>query len=217
MGAGLLASLPALRAENTPTRQPLALFPMEFKNWRGAPRTLDTELVNSMGFTDYLLADYTDYTNDAAVGRPLNFYVAYYASQHAGAHPHSPQFCIPGGGWTIASQSIVALPFNEGASIDVNRVIIEKHDVRQVVYYWFEERGRHIAREDALRYYAIKDAILDNRSDGALVRIVVTIYNGDEVAADSIVRKFVADTGPLIQSYVPGATSQASRIHQVRN
>lgn len=200
-GAGLLASLPAVRAEIIPQRQPLALFPMEYRIWRGVPHVLDGELANSMGFTDYLLADYVDST----VGSSLNFYVAYYASQHAGAHPHSPQFCIPGGGWTIVSQSIVPLPFKEGgSSIDVNRVIIEKGDVKQVVYYWFEERGRHVANENALRYYAVRDAIIENRSDGALIRIVATIHNGEDAKADSVVKKFVADIGPMIESYIPG-------------
>lgn len=207
-GAGFLAALPAVRADIIPTRQPLALFPMEYKIWRGVPHVLDGEQANSTGFTDYLLADYVDPT----VGRSLNFYVAYYASQHAGAHPHSPQFCIPGGGWTIASQSVVALPFGKGVSIDVNRVIIEKRDVKQVVYYWFEERGRHIANENALRYYAIRDAILENRSDGALVRIVATIHNGEDAKADAVVRNFVADVGPMIESYVPGRISGGPRV-----
>ncbi|KJC36488.1 VPLPA-CTERM-specific exosortase XrtD [Bradyrhizobium sp. LTSP857] len=207
-GAGLLASLPAVRAEIMPTRQPLALFPMEYKIWRGVPHVLDGDLADSMGFTDYLLADYVDPT----VGLSLNFYVAYYASQHAGAHPHSPQFCIPGGGWTITSQSVVELPFNEGVSIDVNRAIIEKRDVKQVVYYWFEERGRHIANENALRYYAIRDAIVENRSDGALIRIVATIHNGEDAKADAVVKKFVADIGPMIESYVPSRMSREPGI-----
>jgi exosortase D (VPLPA-CTERM-specific) len=205
MGAGFVASLPALRAEVIPPRQPLALFPMDFKDWRGVPRTLDGELVNSMGFTDYLLADYT---NQLTAGSALNFYIAYYASQHAGMHPHSPKLCIPGGGWTIISQSTIALPLNDGWSIDANRVVIEKRGVRQIVYYWFEERGRHIAREDALRYYALRDALVDNRTDGALIRIVAPVYGGDEATADSLARKLVTDTGPYINSFVPGQIAQ---------
>jgi exosortase D (VPLPA-CTERM-specific) len=204
-GTGIVASLPALRAEVIPPRQPLALFPMEFKDWRGVPHTLDSELVNSMGFTDYVLADYT---NEAGAGGPLNFYIAYYASQHAGIHPHSPQLCIPGGGWTIINQSIIALPSTNGGAIDANRIVIEKKGVKQIVYYWFEERGRHIAREGSLRYYALRDAIVDNRTDGALIRIVAPIYAGDEASADLMAGKLVADTGAFIQSYVPGQTSR---------
>ena len=204
-GTSVVASLSVLRAEVIPQRQPLALFPMEFKGWRGVPNTLDRELAGSMGLTDYLLADYT---NETGTGGSLNFYIAYYASQHAGIHPHSPQLCIPGGGWTIVNQSITALPLANGGSFDANRVVIEKQGVKQIVYYWFEERGRHIAREDSLRYYALRDALVDNRTDGALIRVVAPIYAGDEAAADSMARKLLGDAGAFIQTYVPGEISQ---------
>jgi len=205
VGSGIVASFPGVRPEVVPRREPLALFPMEFKDWRGVPHTLDGELLNSIGLTDYLLADYT---NGAGAGGPLNFYIAYYASQHAGIHPHSPQLCIPGGGWSIINKSIIALPLTSGGSIDANRIVIEKRGLRQIVYYWFQERGRHIVREDALRYYALRDALVDNRTDGALIRIVAPINAGDEATADSMAAKLVADTSVFIESYVPGQISQ---------
>jgi EpsI family protein len=100
------------------------------------------------------------------------------------------------------------MPLLDGESIPVNRVIIEKQDVRQVVYYWFEERGRHVASESSLKYYALRDALLDNRSDGALIRVVIPLNTAqDETAADSMARKLIADAGPLLQSYVPGLHS----------
>jgi exosortase D (VPLPA-CTERM-specific) len=203
-GTSVIASLPALRSEVIPQRQPMALFPMEFNGWRGVPHPLDGGLVNFVGFTDYVLADYT---NETSPGAPLNFYIAYYASQHSGIHPHNPQLCIPGGGWTIINQSTIALPYTGGGSIDANRFVIEKRGVRQIVYYWFEERGRHIARDDALRYYAIRDALVDRRTDGAIIRIVAPIHDGDEAFADSMARRLVADASPFIQTYVPGQIS----------
>jgi EpsI family protein len=202
IGTSLVASLP-VRTEIVPKRQPLALFPLEFKGWHGIPQALDSESLNALGLTDYLVADYNA---EASPGGPLNFYVAYYASQRAGLHAHSPQLCIPGGGWSIISQSLVTMPWISDGSISVNRVVIEKRGVRQIVYYWFEERGRHIAEEGALKYYALKDALIDNRSDGALIRIVAPIYAGDEATADSMAEKLAADTSAFVESYVPGRT-----------
>ena len=49
-----------------------------------------------LGLTDYILSDYAKRD-----GRPVNFYVAYYASQRTGLSPHSPSVCIPGNGWQI--------------------------------------------------------------------------------------------------------------------
>ncbi|HXM34859.1 MAG TPA: VPLPA-CTERM-specific exosortase XrtD [Pyrinomonadaceae bacterium] len=204
VGTSLVAGLP-VRTEFIPQRQPLALFPMEFEGWHGIPQTLDGESLDALGLTDYLLADFT---NEASSPGPLNFYIAYYASQRAGIHAHSPQLCIPGGGWSIISQSIIAMPLPTGGLIDANRVVIEKRGTRQIVYYWFEERGRHIAKEGALKYYALKDALVDNRSDGALIRIVAPIHGEDEAAADSMARKFVGKASALLQSFVPGQISQ---------
>jgi exosortase D (VPLPA-CTERM-specific) len=200
-----LVAIPPIRTELVPQRQPLALFPMEFKGWHGIPQTLDSAYLDTLELTDYLLADYT---NDANAGSPLNFYIAYYASQRGAVHAHTPQLCMPGGGWSILSQSIITVPLTNGESISANRVVIEKKAVRQIVYYWFEERGRHITNENAVKYYALKDAIVANRTDGALVRIVTPIVAGDEATADSMAGKMVADTSGLLQSFLPGQTAQ---------
>jgi exosortase D (VPLPA-CTERM-specific) len=203
VGTGAVASLPT-RTEIIPQRQPLALFPMELKDWHGTPQTLDGESLNALGLTDYLVADYTD---AAAGSGPLSLYIAYYASQRAGIHAHSPQLCIPGGGWSIINQAIISMPLPTG-HLDANRVVIEKRGTRQIVYYWFEERGRHIAQEGELKYYALKDALVDNRSDGALIRVVTPIYGGNEAAADSMAKKFVGEADGLLQSFVPGRILQ---------
>jgi EpsI family protein len=115
---------------------------------------------------------------------------------------------MPGGGWGILGQSITTVPLTDGGSISANRVVIEKRGVRQIVYYWFEERGRHIAEESAGKYYALKDGLFANRSDGALIRIVAPITTGDEATADSLARKMVADTSAHLQSFVPGQIAQ---------
>jgi exosortase D (VPLPA-CTERM-specific) len=204
LGTSLVTSLPA-RTEVIPLRQPLALFPMDFKGWRGISQTLDPDSLETLGPTDYLLADYT---SEAGAGVPLNFYIAYYSSQRVGKLPHSPQLCLPGGGWSIISQSIVNIPLTDGGSIDANRVIIEKRETRQVMYYWFEERGRHIASGSSLKYYALRDALIDNRTDGALVRIVSPIHVNDEAKADLMAAKLVVDASALLPSYIPGKVAQ---------
>ena len=200
VGTSVVANFP-VRTEIVPQRLPLALFPMEFEGWRGIPQPLDSDSLNVLGLTDYVLANYT---NPSGTDVPLNLYIAYYASQRSGIHAHSPQLCIPGGGWNIVGQSIVTLASTNSGPIPANRVIIEKQGVRQIVYYWFEERGRHIAEEGALKYYALRDALIDNRTDGALIRIVAPVSGGDEGAADAMAEKLMSDASSFLQSYVPG-------------
>ena len=99
------------------------------------------------------------------------------------------------------------MPLATGGSVEANRVVIEKRGARQIVYYWFEERGRHLANEGTLKYYALRDALVDNRTDGALIRIVIPTYGGNEAAADALATKFAKDATALLQSFVPGHIS----------
>ena len=48
-----------------------------------------------------------------------------------------------------------------------------------MVYYWFDERGRKIADEFLAKWYLFADAIVVNRTDGALVRLTTQIYDGE--------------------------------------
>jgi exosortase D (VPLPA-CTERM-specific) len=198
-GGGLAIAAMPERTEIVPDRRPLSLFPMELGDWNGTPRIMETEFLDMLRLTDYVLADYSR----PGVGAPVNFYVAYYESQKFGIQSHSPQQCIPGGGWNILNQSLTTIPAADGTSIPVQRVLIERQGIRQVAYFWFDERGRSMTNEFQLRYYAIHDAIFRARSDGALIRLVTPVVDGDEGAADRRLQEFVSNVSGIIGKYVP--------------
>ena len=94
------------------------------------------------------------------------------------SQPHSPIDCIPGSGWQITKFERTSYTDN-GAKFPLNRVIIERNSTRQLVYYWFDERGRKIANEYLAKWYLHADAIVMNRTDGALVRLITQIHDGE--------------------------------------
>ena len=198
-GALIVSTLPA-RVEIVPDRRPLALFPMSLGEWSGSPQSLDPLVLGSLGLTDYVLADFT---SQAAVGRPVNFYIAYYASQRLGTQVHSPRLCIPGGGWDVVSQSTVDVVRPDGTTSPADRVVIQKGDVRQIVYYWFEERGRRLTSETEIKVFALVDAMKRNRSDGALVRLVVPVTGADDAQADRTLRDFIDMADPALSKFLP--------------
>ena len=198
LGAVGLAALPN-RTEVIPARQPLSLFPMEVDSWVGTPQVMGSEFLDMLQLTDYVLADYQRPGTDT----PVNFYVAYYESQKFGIQSHSPQQCIPGGGWNIQEQSIIQVQAADGSLIPVNRVKIERQGVTQIAYFWFDERGRSMTNDLQLRYYAIHDALLKGRSDGALIRLVTPVVAGDEAAADARLQQFFLNVSGIIGKYVP--------------
>jgi EpsI family protein len=131
--------------------------------------------------------------------------VAYYATQRNGLSPHSPSVCIPGGGWQISSfertsfqskDSTVSLPFN--------RVVITQGQATQLVYYWFEQRGMKISNEWASKLYLLRDAVLKNRTDGALVRLTTPVFPGErESDADKRLQEFMQTVVPSFAGYLP--------------
>ena len=78
---------------------------------------------------------------------PLWLYVGYYQSQRTGSTYHSPKNCLPGSGWQFVESDHVSVPVSNGQSILINKVLIQKGLDKQVILYWYQDRGRVIASE----------------------------------------------------------------------
>jgi EpsI family protein len=155
-----------------------------------------------LALDDYIISDYSK-----PDGKAVNLYVAYYASQRTGESPHSPLVCIPGGGWSITKFGRL----DAGATHPFNRAVIERNDSKQLVYYWYEERGRSIANEYWSKWYLLSDAITKNRSDGALVRLITVISPGEvERDADNRLLAFMKDLQPVLRGYLPSEDATSS-------
>ena len=86
----------------------------------------------------------------------------------------------------------------------VNRVVIQKGEVRQLVYYWFQQRGRVITNEYLVKWFIFRDALFDNRTDGALVRVTTLVPDGADIdEADAALGRFVAEFYPSLDSFIP--------------
>jgi exosortase D (VPLPA-CTERM-specific) len=189
------------RAELRPAREDFTEFPLQVGEWHGQRGQLDSVYIDTLKMDDYVLADYVRQGTGA-----VNFYVAYYASQRTGQSAHSPRGCLPGGGWRIeefAPHEVAGITLN-GAPLRVNRVIVQQGDNRQLVYYWFQERGRDITSEYLVKWYLFKDAIQLNRTDGALVRLMTPLQPADSPASgDARLAQFAGTMLPALQHYLP--------------
>jgi EpsI family protein len=203
--AGLAGMFVSGRQEILPPRTAFATFPNSVGEWRGRASSLDTQTLNVLGLTDYLLTDFSKPDR-----KSVNFYVAYYASQRNGTAPHSPSVCLPGNGWQITDlQRTNYSSARPNISLPYNRAIIANNSARELVYYWFDERGRKLASEWWSKAYLLADAILDNRTDGALVRLITPIYPGEiESDADKRLQGFIRDFVPILDQYLPPAPHQ---------
>jgi EpsI family protein len=160
-----------------------------------------------LGVDDYLTRVY--FNADRTEGAGL--YIGFYQSQRQGDTMHSPLNCLPGAGWEPLSQSrlIVNVAGDKSRStsrdIEVNRYVIRKGLDRQLVLYWYQAHDRIVASEYWGKFYLVADAVRMNRTDGALVRVIVPIAPGEtsEARAEDTAVRFVKSMFPLLSDYLP--------------
>ncbi len=180
------------RTEKVPVGQQLNHFPVHLGDW-----TMTQEGVVDDATQAVLRADDTltrSYANaKSQIGASL--FIASFRSQRTGVAPHSPKNCLPGNGWTplVDDRIQVAVP-NRAQPIEVNRYVIQRGDTKSLVLYWFQSRDRAVASEFDAKFYTMRDAVLENRTDTALVRVIVPVAEGDEErmqkAAEDFIRAF---------------------------
>jgi len=197
LAAAASLSLPE-RVEFIPQRTSFDEYPNTVDGWTGRREALEAVYLSALMLDDYYLANFTRGTDPT-----INFYIAWYGSQRAGRSAHSPRSCLPGGGWQIKSLTQRTLPGARDA-LRVNRVLIQFGMQRELVYYWFQQRGRVITNEYVAKWYLFWDALTRNRTDGALVRLVVALRPGDTAdAADRQLTEFAAAAAPTLAPYIP--------------
>ncbi len=202
IAASVAANSAPSRGEIVPERQSLALFPIQIRDWHGQEHTLEKQYRDVLRLDDHFLADYWR----SGEPHPVNLWVAYYASQRTGASAHSPRSCIPGGGWEITELSDHRIPAvaADGGDVTVKRAVIAKGLSKQLVYYWFQQRGRHVTNEYLVKWLIFWDALTRNRTDGALVRLVTAVPpDMDMASADARLAEFLREVYPLTHAYIP--------------
>ncbi|MFN0038559.1 MAG: VPLPA-CTERM-specific exosortase XrtD, partial [Burkholderiales bacterium] len=186
---------------HAPARKEFSAFPLEMGAWTGRADRIDPIYLEQLMLSDYLLVDYVQEGT-----RPVNFYVSWYNSQADGNSAHSPKACIPGDGWEISDFTRAQLHSVQfaGRPLEVNRVVIQKGEYRQLVYYWFQQRGRVVTGEYAVKLHIFWDAMTRRRSDGAMVRLVTQVGAGEQlVQAEQRLESFAARAVPELAAYVP--------------
>ena len=183
-------------------RDPFALFPRQIGDWSGSTALLDTNVERVLGASDYLNATY------AAPGEPasVNMFVAFYDRQTDGTGIHSPEVCLPVGGWEIFSLKPLEVDFTAAGygQFEVNRAVIQKGLSKQLVYYWFEQRGKRMVNDFRAKLSVVYDGLTMGRTDGALIRYVTPIWEGEtEADAETRLIRFIEQSLPPLPRFVP--------------
>lgn len=193
-------ALPSGRA--VPLNKPLAALPGAIGEWTMVRETpMDPAVSRVLRADATLNRDYINAMKQAAA----NLFVAYFESQRQGQTPHSPQHCMPGVGWS--PESLAAIPVAIGGrTYRINRYVLAKGGERNVVLYWYQANGRIIASEYKARVYLVADAVRYNRTDTALVRVIVRVpENGSVEQGTALAANFVQTLFAPLQQCLPAA------------
>lgn len=196
--AALLYS--SIRPEAVPPGKPLADFPRNINGWQVLKEgVIEPEIMQVLQADDAL----TRFYGNPGAGEAADLFIAAFRSQRNGKAPHSPKNCLPGNGWMQVEASEIQVDAGVGAPIPVNRYIVQHGDDRSLVLYWYQSRDRAVAGEFKAKFWVIADAIRYNRSDTALIRVVVPIQGRDEESAQRAAVDFIRATFSTIRQFLP--------------
>jgi EpsI family protein len=183
-----------------PLSEPLSQLPRAIAGWTGSDMPIDQETLDVLGAGDFLSRVYTR----SGGAQPVGVFIGYFPTQRTGVTIHSPKHCLPGAGWAFESSQYVDLKDADGNAHRVGEYIIGNGDNRQFVIYWYQAHGRSVANEYLAKIYLVADAIRTNRTDGALVRVIVPIDRGpDASAAKARAEEFAAQLAPMLPRFIP--------------
>ena len=177
--------------------QPLRDLPYTVGTWSGQERPLSGPIVQAVS-----VSDYTNRVYIRAGTAPVQLYVGYYGSQETGDTIHSPKNCLPGSGWDPVHSSFATVSVAGGRQIVVNEYLIQQDENKQLVFYWYQGRGRVNASEYAGKFWMVVDAISRNRTDGALVRLITPIIDNEASARARLV-DFTQSVFPRLDELIP--------------
>ena len=181
------------------SRRNLRDFPAQVGSWRqvGDDLRFDDETEKVLRADDYLSRNFV------SNGRTASFYVGYYATQRNGATYHSPLNCLPGSGWVMSDPARITIaPAGGGAPFEANRFVIANGRDRALMIYWYQGRGRAVASEYWGKIYTVLDSVRRRRSDGAMVRVMVSVGNSQQEAQNAAV-EMAAQAAAELPAFVP--------------
>lgn len=192
------------RDENLPHVPPLATFPTEFPGWNMIREgKVEDEVLAVLRADDTLTRVYANGQEVASL------FIAYFKTQRTGQAPHSPKHCLPGSGWTPSESGFldIALP-GQNRTIKVNRYVVTRGEDSSVVLYWYQSLDRVVASEYLAKVYLVTDSIRFNRTDTALVRVVVPIplNAGGVDSAEKVGVSFIQQMFPSVSAFFPPAS-----------
>jgi len=175
-------------------------LPAEFGDWVGQDFYFEQDVL------DVLKAEKTffrRYINSS--GEEAWLFIGYWKDQKYGAQPHSPLHCLPGSGWNITSNKLVALSATtngrSAAKGKVNFATIQNGTRSQSMLFWYQSRNGLLPKEIQVKIDLAINALFRKPTDVAFIRITSPSASEDNGALVMSfwqeIKTYVADALPF--------------------
>ena len=164
-----------------PPIQSLENFPMTVGTWLGTRQFIvDEQVLQSLDCDSYIDIDYVNPSHGH-----VSLFIVQYNFLGRGKFLHPPQSCFRGAGGIIEASGGLT-PYID---CPLNYMVVKDGGKTFLVYYWFLNRGRWVAKNNITKLSNLYDALATRRTDGSLVRLI-TPMGDDSVAAHSRLQFF---------------------------
>ncbi len=141
-------------------------------------------------------------------GKEVYLFIVYSQSNRKVSHP--PEICYTGSGMTLLTkkpsqiQGPVSLePSAPVQSIDVDSLLLEKDNFRQLAFYWFKVGDSFTPNYWKQQILIAFKSLLGKPSSSALIRVSASISNQDQKATEKELQEFSAVILPYLSKYLP--------------
>ena len=193
--------------EATPLNQPLNTIPETLSPWKSIEVKMEPNILMKIGSKDLVRRTYYQ---EKPVRKELQFYAVYFGGVR-GTAPHSPDACMPGGGWHNIQSDIVTwqIPGFGEKTLRVHQDIFEHKSLRKRIVVWWEYiHGQNVANRTLQRLmWALPTAVGGKR--GSVLQVQISMeYDGDQARVLEDIRSFMDTLGPHLEAVLPAETDE---------
>jgi len=187
------------RTERPALRRPLASIPMELGDWLGKDEPVDPDIVERSQTTEYLNRAYESPKHP---GLTMRLWINY--SREGTNLRHTPEICLPSGGWTKVESQTRELKISngDGRAIPVMRLGYTRGDLVDHVGFWY-----YIFGEGKIENYVRRLPITSRSAYGQSTRgssmTVETFYPGENDPDGEVLQEFAQQLLRALEPILP--------------
>ena len=134
----------------------------------------------------------------------IHVLIPFYEYQGTRHTAHAPQSCLLGGGWELTQSKERTVKMDNGQTITLMTMNLEKGNSKILGSYFFFMRGRVITSPWINKFYLMWDSFSRQRTDGALVRAELVVAPGQSMDDAWVeLAGFIAGLWEVLPVYVP--------------